>query len=68
MLTTNSAIKICAVSCSLGVSLAANMFLVFATNTPPVKRHSMLMTKKMVINMPLMRATPSSPSLTSARE
>jgi len=44
------------------------MFLTLATSTPPVSRHSRLMAKKIVINMPLIRATPSSPSCASARE
>ena len=68
MLTTSSAIRILAVSSSWAVRFAAKMFLTLATSTPPVSRHSRLMTKKIVMNMPLMRATPSSPSCTSARE
>ena len=68
MLTTSSAISTRAVSISCAVSFAPKMFCTLATSTPPTSSDIAEMTRKITMNMPLMCATPSSPSCTFARE
>ena len=62
MFTTSSAIRMRAVSTSAGVSLAEKMLCTLATSTPPTSRLAAPMNRKITRNMPLIFATPFSPS------